>query len=73
MLVLKPTERVIIFKNEIIFTGFASCQNVKAKGFRPAVQTDQQAWLIAFNLGVDDTFLFCHPAQDWAYDDASFF
>ncbi len=68
----QPAERVILFEDKIIFTGFSGCQNLQAKGFRPAVQTNQKAWLITFNLRIDNVFLFCHLVQDRAHNDSCF-
>ena len=56
--VFPPTERVVFFEDKVIFTGFSSCQHLQTESFRPAVQTNQQARLVPFDLRVDNTFWF---------------
>ena len=67
--VLKPAERILFIEYEVIFAGFPGRQYLQPEGCRPACQTDQQAWLVPFNLGIDNALLLRHPVQDGADDD----
>ena len=67
--VFPPTERVVFFEDKVIFTGFSSCQHLQTESFRPAVQTNQQARLVPFDLRVDNTFLVCQMVQNGAHND----